>query len=572
MPSGAAPVVVYGGGRRTGYFALWIRPIGSIHEAIRAVTEALPGITATTLSSRYAWAFSMERRANRFLLFATAGLFLIAGTIVTGTLSLSSLASRRQIGVRLAVGARRADVARLALFDALRLSIGAALLGILVGTSAFPIASRLGVHLCLGPLHGAVLPLLAGLGVFAALLPAWQSARLSPVSALAVRDPFARSDRGLDRGLLIVGLSSAIAAFGLYVFLVLGGTMIRDLDTVWGEIDERTVLVTAPNQSILYPPDLAPADLDLLEAIDGLELVVLSGWAGIRTVSGADRPATAVTGVGPGYEALDLFHFVEGRDLTGEEVASGARVVILSDILATELFGEENPTGKTTRLDNKVFRVVGVYTGVMAMNTLGVSIAVPHDCLELWPGPDLNAQFWVRVAPDGNPARAATEIVEAFRARYPGKADVSIVSPYASLAPYREHLMRIGARLALLVGAALSLATAATFTLVRFHLALRERELAIRRAVGAAECRIVLLGMCWGLRVAVLAAAIGLAAGALSVRLLAQLLYMDANPISIPRLAITGLTTIGVGAAAGAWAGWLASRPAPAVSLRRARR
>ena len=572
VPLGAAPVVVYGGGRRVGYFALWIRPSGSIDAAIRAVGDALPGATAVRLSHRYAWAFAMEERANRFLLFATGGLFLLAGTIVAGTLSLASLAGRRGLGVRRAVGARRADIARLTMLDALRLSAGAGLLGILLATAAFPIASRLGLPLRFGPLHAAVLPLLVLLGALAAGLPAWKSTRLSPVDALAARDPSAQTGRKLDRGLLIVAASAAIGAFGLYVFCVLGSTTLRNLDTVWGDIDERTLLVSAPAESILYPPDITAADRDLLEAIDELELVVLSGKAGIRSVSGIDRLGLTLAGVGPGYEDLGLFHFLKGRDLTGEEIASGAKVVILSAGLSMEVFGDESAIGETIRLDHKVFRVVGVYTGAMALHTTGAWMVAPYSCLELWPGSDLDASFWVRVEKGCDPALATTEIVEAFRNRYPGKADVSVLSPHAEMAPIRDNLAGIAFRLALLIGAALLLAAASTFNLVRFHMALRERELGIRRAIGAAEGGITGLGTRWGLRVGLLAATIGLIAGVLGVRPLAQLLHMEVTSLSPIHLAIAGLATIGIASAAGAWAGWLASRPTPATSLRRGRR
>ena len=568
VPLGAAPRGALGAARMTSYWALWIRPTGSIDAAIRAIDRLIPDLHVARLSTRYGWAFAAERTANRFLLFSTAGLFVLAGTIVAGTLSLSSLSRRWEIGVRRAVGARGTSIARLVVRDGLALTLGGGLIGVLLAFAAFPLVARFDISLELGVLHLAVLPLLVALGLLSGLVPAVRSARLSPSEALAARTGDGDEGRALGAGFFVIAVSAAIAAYALYAFLVLGGETLCLLDALSGDIDERTLLASPPRQSILYPPELTPEDRVALDTLSDIELVVVTGSRRLRSINGVNRLGLSLTGVGPGYEDLKLFQILAGRDLTAEEIEAGTKSVLLSDLLAHEVFGERDPVEQMILLDGRAFRVVGVYSSPLPILSTAPVIVAPYDALELLSGPPHAAGFWVRAAPDADLKGVSARIVDAFRERYPGNADVAIHVPAAAIAGIRQDLDGIARRLALLIGAALLLGAANVFHLIRFRLALRRRELAIRRAVGATNAAIVRLGAAQGLLVGIIAAAIGLAAGVATVRPLAGSLGMEVAAISPRYLAATFAALLAIGAAAGGSAGWLASRGTPATALR----
>jgi len=50
-----------------------------------------------------------------------------------------------------------------------------------------------------------------------------------------------------------------------------------------------------------------------------------------------------------------------GRNFTANEATSGERVVVVNDVLATQLFGESDPLDKTIELGGQPFRVLGIY-------------------------------------------------------------------------------------------------------------------------------------------------------------------------------------------------------------------
>ncbi|MER2513010.1 MAG: ABC transporter permease [Nitrosomonas ureae] len=70
--------------------------------------------------------------------------------------------------------------------------------------------------------------------------------------------------------------------------------------------------------------------------------------------------STLITGTTPEYFEVGNWTMESGTAFTESEVRSAARVVVLGSITAENLFGDEEPVGKTIRVTNRPFLVVGV--------------------------------------------------------------------------------------------------------------------------------------------------------------------------------------------------------------------
>ncbi|MDQ7834787.1 MAG: ABC transporter permease [Humidesulfovibrio sp.] len=73
----------------------------------------------------------------------------------------------------------------------------------------------------------------------------------------------------------------------------------------------------------------------------------------------SSAPGTLVIGATEGYAGAWNWPLVEGRDLSEEDVRLGARVAILGDKPARELFGEGSPIGRTFMVDKFQVQVIG---------------------------------------------------------------------------------------------------------------------------------------------------------------------------------------------------------------------
>ena len=170
-----------------------------VTQATRALTTGgLPPSVARAVSANVAelekvtleqLALTMERagRTMTWLLAAVAAVSLLVGGIGIMNITLLSVTERtREIGLRMAVGARGRDVMRQFLFEAVVISAAGGLLGIVVGVIAsIGIARSLQWATVVSPLSVLLaFGVAAAVGVFFGWYPARRAAQLDPIVAL----------------------------------------------------------------------------------------------------------------------------------------------------------------------------------------------------------------------------------------------------------------------------------------------------------------------------------------------------------------------------------------------------
>jgi putative ABC transport system permease protein len=132
---------------------------------------------------------AQQEAANTFslLLAAMATVSLIVGGIGIMNVMLVSVTERtREVGVRMAVGARSIDIILQFLLEAILISVGGGLIGVVMGILSIPIAASLNQGMAL--LEPASIPLALAVsivvGVLFGIYPALRAARLDPIEAL----------------------------------------------------------------------------------------------------------------------------------------------------------------------------------------------------------------------------------------------------------------------------------------------------------------------------------------------------------------------------------------------------
>jgi putative ABC transport system permease protein len=142
-----------------------------------------------TLTTRKDILGAQQEAANTFslLLAAMAVVSLIVGGIGIMNVMLVSVTERtREIGVRMAVGARPLDVIWQFLLESILISIGGGLLGVVMGILSIPLAASLNQGMALLEPGSIPLALFVAtlVGILFGLYPAMRASRLDPIEAL----------------------------------------------------------------------------------------------------------------------------------------------------------------------------------------------------------------------------------------------------------------------------------------------------------------------------------------------------------------------------------------------------
>ncbi|MDC8445003.1 MAG: ABC transporter permease [Nitrosomonas sp.] len=139
-------------------------------------------------------------------------------------------------------------------------------------------------------------------------------------------------------------INQSIETMGSNLFIVLPGATSSG-GLTFGSGSVRTLTI---NDSI------AIAELPSIRATGP----VISGTAQLNY--GARNWSTMITGTTPDYFTIGNWEIAEGTVFSESDVRSAARVAVLGAVTADKLFGPVNPVGKTIRITNRPFLVVGV--------------------------------------------------------------------------------------------------------------------------------------------------------------------------------------------------------------------
>ena len=331
------------------------------------------------------------------LLMAISGLvLLIACTNVAGMLLARGAARRREIAVRLAMGAGRGRLVRQLLTESIVLFTAGGLVGIIVSrwlTSLLlsllpqlPIPVAMDVTPDWRVVSFAIVVSLAA-AILSGLAPALQSSRSDLVPSLKAE--------GLGAGLSRLRLRNAfvVGQVAMSILLVIGaGLFFRALQhasAIAPGFDERNVDVVSVQLALAGYKDRAAGEFvrrlldrtralpDIDAASAALDLPLDGGVYGLGNLKKPGLPGNLEADwnvVEPGYFRTLTLPLARGRDFTDADAPTSTRVAIVNEALARAAWPGEDPIGRT--LDAETFgaqnrlTVVGVATDARVI-TLG---------------------------------------------------------------------------------------------------------------------------------------------------------------------------------------------------------
>ncbi len=498
------------------------------------------------------------------LMLGVALLLAIVCVNVANLLLARGVARRREMSLRLAIGANRARIVRQLLTESLLLALfsgAAALLVAWWGSHVLVAMASQGnpISVSLGPTP-RVLAFTFGLSIvsvlFFGLTPALRASRVDLAATL--RSTSRSVTHGARFGSLLIAAQVALSLVLLVGASILTRSLRRTESTPLGFDRDHLIVadldVATPGYADARLANAVHALRDRVAAVPGVAAVSYSAngifigteWHTDVHVAGQTPrtpkdTVTAADQVGAGYAAALGARLVAGRDLDARDEGVAPRTALINASFAHFYFPGANAVGGLAHFDDSsVVQIVGVIADVrgQSLDTTGANadrrIYVPYLHQSGTTKFSQPKQLRLLVRTTGDPSvlvqpvrRAITETDRSIAID-----DLEPVTQLIRLSIRDEHLV---ARLATGLGAlALLLAAIGLFGVTSYSIARRTSEIGVRIALGARRADIARLVMRDGLRPVAAGVAVGVPLALAAVRILEHHLNdISSDPVSL---------------------------------------
>jgi predicted permease len=517
--------------------------------ARQVVNAALPDSAARVGMARSAHVVGINERRpgsdNMETIMATFAVFgvgalilLVACTNISSLMVANAVGRRHEIAVRLSLGASRARLLRQLVTESTVLSFVGAAVGLTVawwGLVWLAKSQPSGYEMMpdIGTLSFVFVMALAT-GILFGLSPAMHATRGAVAGALRDSGTGASNRSRLQRGLVVAQI--ALSQPLLVILGLMLSAIVADYEPLTRDMAREVIRVQfSPVQN--GAPGQRPDDVDSLVTRIAQQPRVLAAVPdadgfGLRGVVAHDRVdprgdtlPTIVTlaGAAPGWLGTVDVPIVFGRDVAWSDTTAVEYPVVVGSDLARRMWGEANPIGRT--LTSAPIKDIGGQSDSLSMTVVGV-----YDAAQRLP-----EMTWLGYGGGGDePVHVLTAVGKKWRhdrvlVRTRGPADSYVEDLQRHLRSVAPALPVLGAKTLAQIDAegyadtlmmatsagiggalALLLASLGLYGVVSLAVRQRTREIGIRIAIGAHPAAVARSFLLSGLRVSIIAIAIGL--------------------------------------------------------------
>jgi len=499
---------------------------------------------------RNPWGLNMFLSTLLPMLMTIAGLvLLLACANVANLMLVRSVSRRREIAIRMSLGASRWRLVRQLLVESLVLALAGGGLALLITfwtagslmkfmpDTDFPLSLTITTDrtVLVATLLIAVLT-----GVIFGILPALRSSGVAPITVL--KEDTGGASGTLRKARLAGGLVVAQISLSL-LLLICAGLFIRSVRSaqqIYPGFNSHNVWIASYDLFTAGYSEANGAEFDRqlitrLEALPGIQSVALTnrmplGFSGgstsVKPEGYVSQPnevmETQAAIITPNYFQTMQIPIVEGRDFTLQDTKSSQRAAIVSEAFVERYWPHQEALGKQFNSDftNEWFTVVGVARDAK-VRTLNET-PTPFVYLPLYQV--YRAEIMIGARVSGDPVAAGNTIQSTIHELNPDLAMFNV-----NTLESQQQFASFGQRVAgTFVGAfgllALILAAVGIYGVTAYTTRQRTHEIGIRMALGASKDDILRLVLGHGLRLTLIGVGLGLAASFALTRYLSGLL------------------------------------------------
>ncbi|MEO8097934.1 MAG: ABC transporter permease [Acidobacteriota bacterium] len=608
------PAVLDGSNRDYRYLRAIARRRVAIPQASSEMASISQRLTEAFPSSNRGWAAQVEpfrdwlvdrRVRNRLLiLFAAVGLvLLLACSNVASLLLARSSGRKREIALRISMGATRSRIVMQLLTESVMLSVvggalGLALAGVLievapsvVPASAIPTTAPLEVNVL-------VIAFAAGISLLTGLVFG-----LAPAVALSrpdVQETLQDATRGSTGGRARQFFRQSMVTVEVAVALVLlaGAMLMVDSLQRLSQVELGVNTSNVLTQRVFLPATSYDAERSLrfhrevlrnVSAMPGMTQVAMGSTlplaalgmevpfdlesAPVRPL--AEMPGAGYTTVSPGYFAVLQIPLLGGREFGETDSELAPPVAVVNAAFAARYFPKGDAVGNRLRM-NKPLLGKNSFANVEYVQIVGVVGNVTMEEIGIPPMPLIYAPMaqnvwstahWlaIRTSAGTSPAAAVRKLLMEMDPSQPVDPSTTLEGSLATQFAEPRFQSRLMAAFALL---ALALAVVGIYGVNSYAVTLRRREIGVRMALGASPQSILRSVVGQGMRLTLAGIVLGLA-GAIALNSTLNSLLVGVGPTGLVPLTQAAFLLIVVAAAACYLPARRATRIDPAITLRR---
>jgi putative ABC transport system permease protein len=537
-------------------------------EIMRGYPSYMAGLNLRTVVRRLDEDTTQQARPLiRTLFLAVTVVLLIACANLAGLLLVRSIRRRREIAVRLALGATASTLLWQAILESLVLSVAGGVVGLLFASVALSVGVRLLPETLpriseIG-LNGKVVAFALGLavvtGILCGLAPAFAAIRTSVNDTLKEGGRTGTSGSGharLRSALVITEIAVALVLLAASGLLLRSFEKMRQVDLGYQPDHTLVASYSLPQKQYATQTAVDAFNLELrrrLQALPGVKNVGLtsfmpgtdntnnSGFVPEGYVQPKDKTfdlATTVLVEGDYFRAMGI-PLVHGRLFTEDDKKGAQSVVIVNQELARQSWPDQNPIGKRLRIGGPNMQtpwaiVVGevanvqegspdkplkqqFYAPVAQRMDMEGMLADPNEVN----GNGVYIALRTSMAPEQmeNALRATVHGIDPQLPLYQVQTMEHAISDTEAPRRFNTAIISSFAFIAVL------LAVLGIYSIIAFSVALRVQEMAVRMALGSQRSGIVGIVMLSGAKLAIIGCVIGLAGAMAASHLLSSFLF-----------------------------------------------
>ena len=337
---------------------------------------------------------------------------------------------------------------------------------------------------------------------------------------------------------------------------------------VWGELVQR------PDKPQPLSYEMTAEDMEAAKTIPNVIQVAGTQELPMAVIAnGVERPVSVV-GVTDGYQSIRRLVILRGRYFDVADMELRSKVCLITPQLADRIFGQDNPVGKSVRMGDLTFTVIGVFRE--RVETLDLSdlhensVIVPFTVMKYYTGLEVVRLLDVQAARSEDVPSVERKLGQLLRSRHPAEAEYKVQTLNAILVIAREISLALTIVLIVIAFIALVISGIGIMNIMLVTVKERTREIGIRKAIGAARREIMYQFLIEAFVISGGGAVIGILIG-IAVPVVIQLLFLPGN-LRVPVSSLSVVIAFVVSCSTGLFFGYLPASQAaslePVESLR----